>query len=66
MLIFYCWSKFIKTETHSHEKGGKCFHVRLIFHGDISQELKIKGGNEDNSETIFLFLDKNICCDPSL
>ena len=29
-------------------------------------ELQIRGGIEDNSKVIFLFLIKNICCDPSL
>ena len=29
-------------------------------------ELQIRGGIEDNSEIIFLFLNKNICCDSSL
>ena len=29
-------------------------------------ELQITGGTEDNSKIIFLFLNENICCDPSL
>ena len=29
-------------------------------------ELQIRGGTEDNSNIIFLFLNKNICCGPSL
>ena len=29
-------------------------------------KLHIRGGNEDNSKIIFLFLNKNIRCDPSL
>ena len=29
-------------------------------------ELQVKGGNEDNSKLIFLYFNKNICCDPSL
>ena len=29
-------------------------------------ELQIRGGIEDNSKIIFSFLNKNICCDPSL
>ena len=29
-------------------------------------ELQIRGEIEDNSKIIFLFLNKNICCDPSL
>ena len=29
-------------------------------------ELQIRGDTEDNSELIFLFLNENICCDPSL
>ena len=30
-------------------------------------ELQIRGGIQDNSEIIFLvFLNENICCDPSL
>ena len=32
----------------------------------IWTELQIKGGTEDNSKIIFLFLNENICCDPSL
>ena len=32
----------------------------------INTELQIRGGIEDNSKTIFLFLNKNIHCDPSL
>ena len=31
-----------------------------------SAELQIRKENRDDSEIIFLFLDKNICCDPSL
>ena len=30
-----------------------------------AQELQIRGGIEDNSKIIFVFLNKNICCDPS-
>ena len=29
-------------------------------------QLQIRGGMEDTSKIIFLFLDENICCDPSL
>ena len=29
-------------------------------------ELQIRRGTENNSKVIFLFLNKNICCDPSL
>ena len=29
-------------------------------------ELQIRGGTEDNSKIFFLFLNENICCDPSL
>ena len=29
-------------------------------------ELQIRQGNEDNSNIVFLFLNQNICCDPSL
>ena len=29
-------------------------------------ELQIRGEIEDNSKIIVLFLNKNICCDPSL
>ena len=29
-------------------------------------ELQIRGGIENNSKIIFLFLTENICCDPSL
>ena len=29
-------------------------------------ELQVRGGIEDNSKIIFLFLNENICCDPSL
>ena len=29
-------------------------------------ELQIRGGTEDNSKVIFLSLNENICCDPSL
>ena len=29
-------------------------------------ELQIRGCTEDNSRYFFLFLNKNVCCDPSL
>ena len=29
-------------------------------------ELRLRGGIKEKSEIIFLFLNKNICCDPSL
>ena len=29
-------------------------------------ELQVRGDTEDNSKIIFLFLNENICCDPSL
>ena len=29
-------------------------------------ELQIRGGREINSKIIFLFLNRNICCDPSI
>ena len=32
----------------------------------IESELQIRGGIADNSKTIFLFLNENISCDPSL
>ena len=33
---------------------------------DTTPELQIRGGIEDNSKIIFLFLNENICCDHSL
>ena len=32
----------------------------------MNSELQIRRGIEHNSNIIFLFLNKNICCDPSL
>ena len=32
----------------------------------IHPELQVTGGIEINSKIIFLFLNKNVCCDPSL
>ena len=32
----------------------------------VFSELKIRGSTNDNPKIIFLFLYKNICCDPSL
>ena len=37
-----------------------------MFYDIRRSELKIRGGIEDNSNIIFLFLNENICCDPSL
>ena len=34
--------------------------------GKNPPELQIRGGNEDNSKIIFLFLNESICCDSSL
>ena len=31
-----------------------------------TSKLQIRGGIHDNSKIIFLFLEENICCDPSL
>ena len=31
-----------------------------------SSELLLRGGIEDNLKLIFLILNKNVCCDPSL
>ena len=31
----------------------------------VSSERQIRRGIEDNSKVIFLFLNENICCDPS-
>ena len=31
-----------------------------------NSELQIRGDIEDNSKIFFLFLNENICCDPSL
>ena len=33
---------------------------------NLCPELQIRGGTEDNSKITFLFLNKNIHCDPSL
>ena len=33
---------------------------------DLCPELQIRGGIEDNSKIIFLFLKESICYDPSL
>ena len=41
------------------------FFIHTCF-VDIYTELQIRGGTEDNSKIIFLFLNENICCDPSL
>ena len=32
----------------------------------LQAELQIRGGIEDNSKIVFLLLNENICCDPSL
>ena len=32
----------------------------------LASELQIRGDIEENSKIIFLFLNENICCDPSL
>ena len=33
---------------------------------DTAYQLQIRGDIEHNSKMIFLFLEENICCDPSL
>ena len=40
--------------------------ISLLSFLAYTPELQIRGGIEDNSKIIFLFLNKNICCDPSL
>ena len=42
------------------------YPIYLAIKQCTSTELQIRGGIEDNSEIIFIFLNKNICCDPSL
>ena len=39
--------------------------MNVIIRCLLSAELQIRGAIEDNS-SIFLFLNENICCDPSL
>ena len=38
----------------------------LGWSNSCTSELQIRGGIEDNSKIFFLFLNENICCDPSL
>ena len=38
----------------------------ICLHSHKEPELQITGGIEDNSKIFFLFLNKNICCDPTL
>ena len=40
-----------------------CRQVCLL---EMSTELQIRGGIEDNSRQFFLFLNENICCDHSM
>ena len=42
--------------------------VNLILHKNwlVNAELQINRSIEDNSKIFFLFLNENICCDPSL
>ena len=37
-----------------------------LYRAPKSTELQIREGIEDNSKIFFLFLNENICCDPSL
>ena len=39
-----------------------------LYHLDayLHSQLQIRGDIEDNSKILFLFLDENVCCDPSL
>ena len=42
-----------------------CF-VDVVSIFVMMAKLQIRGGIEDNSKIIILFLNENICCDPSL
>ena len=41
------------------------FRSSSVIRQDFS-ELQIRGGYEDNSKIISLFINENLCCDPSL
>ena len=44
------------------KKKKKIRHPKSTFKG---AERQIRGGIDENSKIIFLFLNENLCCDPS-
>ena len=61
LLFSFCFSS--QSLSHVKEKNLFCLEQILLS----MTNLQIKGGIEDNSKIFFfLFLNENICCDPSL